>query len=568
MTTIGRKAGQGEFMKVATRWLLGSLCGLAALAVGCSSSAKKEPEPTLPVGFHYDQPKSKTNPDVVEETDAYYVTRYEKSKMIRVDDKHVRPLVLGNRVALPIYREDEKYYYIRTEKYTPEEIAAKKKERDEKTAELRATRKKAMEGSQEEKDSGPALTEKDFDSLAPERGAKSVHFVKAGAGLPTAGQFRQNIAIADIDGDGHPDIIAPPPRLSSGDVFLILLGDGKGNFHAQAPTIVDESGKPARTLSGYGGVAVADFDGDGKLDVATSSHGGGVNVYLQRDKFQFVPMNKGLPLKNYSTQALAAFDVDGDGRPDLVIPRDQPSDLSGAKGVDMTQVRVFRNLGKDEGWKYMDSALKGGYSTTRIFPFQLEGDPVTSLLMGSNYLGGTYLLWRNDGKGNFKGFSFDAIELSSLHNAVAPGHSGKEKLPAFADLYFRARPGSKLKAGGLSVYVDHNGDWSKVSVWRQKDYGSGHLAAVAMGDLDGDGLDDLVFADPVAKKLRVFFQSADGKFLESPEAEEPSLGSVVADIRLADLDGDGRLDVILAETIYEDRPNDRGGFEVFLNRAK
>src|SRR5689334_20283320 len=122
-------------MMIRFRWLPWGLPLLAAalLAGGCSSSnAKKDAAPAVPVGFHYDPPKAKTNPNVVEETDSYYVTRYKKTEMVRVDAEHVRPVVLSNRVALRIYKEDDNYYYIRTEKFTAEEIEAAKKKKEEK----------------------------------------------------------------------------------------------------------------------------------------------------------------------------------------------------------------------------------------------------------------------------------------------------------------------------------------------------------------------------------------------------------------------------------------------------
>src|SRR5690348_10526862 len=102
-------------MMVPIRRLSWALLAAAVAAVGCSSSAPSAPKkqdepPAVPVGFHYDQPKSKTDPNIVEETDSYYVRRYKKTEMVKVDDKHVRPLVLSGRMKLPIYREDDTYY--------------------------------------------------------------------------------------------------------------------------------------------------------------------------------------------------------------------------------------------------------------------------------------------------------------------------------------------------------------------------------------------------------------------------------------------------------------------------
>jgi hypothetical protein len=87
-----------------------------------------------------------------------------------------------------------------------------------------------------------------------------------------------------------------------------------------------------------------------------------------------------------------------------------------------------------------------------------------------------------------------------------------------------------------------------------------------MGDLDGDGLDDVVFPDSEERRLKIFFQQPDGSFVEALESEEPALDSPGQCVRLADIDRDGRLDIVLAKTVSSVRPDDRGGWDVYLNR--
>ena len=94
----------------------------------------------------------------------------------------------------------------------------------------------------------------------------------------------------------------------------------------------------------------------------------------------------------------------------------------------------------------------------------------------------------------------------------------------------------------------------------------GPVRPAAMGDLDGDGLDDVVFADSEVNRLRIFFQKPDGSFVEMAEAEEPQLDSPGQCLRLADLDGDGRLDILLSKTVASYRPGEQGGWSVYLNR--
>src|SRR5215208_4920231 len=87
-----------------------------------------------------------------------------------------------------------------------------------------------------------------------------------------------NPLAADVNGDGNGDVI-----LRSGGKLLVLLGDGTGKF-APAP-----SAGAALSKSG-GEVALADVNGDGKLDLALSVHDSyEVNVLLGDGAGGFVP---------------------------------------------------------------------------------------------------------------------------------------------------------------------------------------------------------------------------------------------------------------------------------------
>ena len=113
----------------------------------------------------------------------------------------------------------------------------------------------------------------------------------------------------DLDGDGDLDVVNTEDRGCSGgpggDRLYISLNNGDGTF--QSPNFVEAGLFPSS-------VTAADFDGDGALDLATSSKGASV-VLLGNGDGTFQPS---LPLPSGTLGAnIVALDLNADGHPDL-----------------------------------------------------------------------------------------------------------------------------------------------------------------------------------------------------------------------------------------------------------
>lgn len=130
-----------------------------------------------------------------------------------------------------------------------------------------------------------------------------------------------NAAAADFDGDGNQDlaVTAPTPQTSpptaADKVVTVLRGDGSGRF--QDPHPLTTSSVPFL-------ISAADMNADGRPDLVVSEGQGGDSdtaVFLNQGSFAFASPVAYAPSgpTSSSGDTAAVGDVNGDGRPDMVI---------------------------------------------------------------------------------------------------------------------------------------------------------------------------------------------------------------------------------------------------------
>jgi len=377
---------------------------------------------------------------------------------------------------------------------------------------------------------------------SPAVAAAALRFVRFDAGLPASGQWREGFRIADMNGDGHLDIVHGPPRKQPGPP-VIFLGDGKGSW-----TQWKEARFPSLPYD-YGDVEVADFNGDGHLDIALAVHLRGFFVLTGDGQGNFSNASAGLE-GDFSSRAIRVTDWNGDGLPDLIAVSEGLGQASSQSLADRDGVVVFLNQGP-HGWRKSERSLSKGIYSDSIALGDFDGDGHLDIATGSSVIDRKDLvkLWRADGAATPL-----AVDLPGTHQfvqAVAAGDFDNDGEDDLAVAYVSLENDIWYSALDL-FYARAGGKWERLSL--SKEASEEGPVALATGHLLGKGALDLVALTAQGKTVVYLADGHGGLVRNSPNLPVYGGGCRGAHVQLADLDGDGRDEIIAA---FADEPGDR-----------
>lgn len=272
--------------------------------------------------------------------------------------------------------------------------------------------------------------------------------------LPHARQFVHSAAAADLRRTGKPDIFVgvynsrqvngldpsyTPPSLPQGWLGAHMLrNDGTGHFTFDNRTLPDRvafsyntSVNPWVPWDSPGSIvssAFADLNGDGYPDLIL---GGDVDqnyagsVYFNDGKGGFRTTEYKLPAglfgaKTTITIDVLPFDVDGDGKIDLVLSQTASSPFYvGSK----LQILVNKGNGvfADETASRLPNQTGSGRWAEFLKAVDLDGDGVNDLFLNMSYPAtGQIIAYRNDGRGNFTPLSTDFLPPTQGYPWLTP----------------------------------------------------------------------------------------------------------------------------------------------------
>jgi len=484
---------------------------------------------------------------------------YPKATIVRLDDKHAYP-----HRAVPwkmeIVREEGDTVWMRLPPpEDPDSVLHKPWLEHERTSMEAA--KRLAEG----------LRKKQLDFFRPVVPPPSVDeltLAPAGAGLPSHGLWQMAMAVADMNEDGVADIVVPPMRKGRA-VPHIYLGKGDGTF-SEWRGLKWPSG--SKVPYDYGGVNVADFDHDGHMDVVLAIHLKGQFVFYGDGKGDFTRF-KQLPRHDprlYS-RSVAVGDFDGDGWQDLAFIAEINYDMALSNELEVPTVWVVRNV-NGKRWEVKDDGLPSKLMADRIVAADVDGNGKDDLVLGSNAFGWRFPLALNGGGWKWKWpketeVLSDAYHYDGTVLPAEPGTKVRKIVMTFQqgvlvpDLSGREKPTKKVRSGlAFYTYTSKGTTFSSQFLPLTEDQYNPYWR-VAVGDLDGDGRDDLVTARKQGP-LEVYLRQADGSWFRERSPELASFAGHPFDIKVKDFNGDGRKDILVMVAGTEKAP---GGILLWLN---
>jgi hypothetical protein len=349
-----------------------------------------------------------------------------------------------------------------------------------------------------------------------------------------------SVVAGDLDGDGRPDLVSANRAGNNVTALRNTSSSGAPSFAADLDVSVGTGPKS---------VAVDDIDGDGKPDLAVANSNNNtsgpstVSILRSTSTVGSISFDAQLTFPVGANPSYVVLgDLDGDGKPDLVVAN---SDFS-SSNPNLT-ISVLRNTSTPGSVSFAPGqTFTVGSKPGAVALGDLDGDGKLDLVVANS--------------DNISNVNVNPDTISILRNTSSVGTINFDPQITFATETIPAAVAlGDLDGDGKVDVVVGNTNSPNISIFRNTSSpgvislatridvtaGSGHKA-IALGDLNGDGKLDIASTASNEAKLAVFFNASTPGSVSLSTPKKADVGQNPFSVAAADLDGDGMLDLATA----------------------
>ena len=331
----------------------------------------------------------------------------------------------------------------------------------------------------------------------------------------------QALTMSDLDGDGKSDII-----VANLNGFTVLQNTSSNGMPSFADRVDHTTGAYYTT-----GVTAGDLDGDGKPELMVAGeYPDDITIFYNKSIPGTISFTDSIHLSvgNYPRRT-TVDDLDGDGKPDLVV-----------SGISNFLI-VFRNTSTPGHLLFgPGKVINTGQFPGQVIITDLNGDNKSDLAVANagdySSPGNTISIFKNTSIGSTITFDNKVDFQTGINpNGIAAGDLDGDGKPELSV--------TNSNNGTVSIFRN-NSTGTDISFSPRIDYVAGTSPGdVAFGDLDGDGRPDMVVANQNPATISLYKNtSAPGAVSFNAKVDYATAGGHVG-IAIGDVDGDGKPDL-------------------------